>query len=128
MLDELFSSLKAEWEKLHTASNDLISQLEGKYSSSEPSDPEAIVVRETIVKKRFVLSSTDQQLRNANPDTHAGLRELATKVKTYLDMTETLHDELTQRSQSDPKVQEYANSVKAARTAVSEQVIKIYQS
>lgn len=128
MLNELFSSLKAEWEKLHTASNDWISQLEGKYSSSEPSDPEAKVVRETIVKKSFVLSSTDQQLRNAHPDTHADLRELATKVKTYLDMTETLHDELTQRSQSDPKVQEYANSVQAARTAVSEQVIKIYQS
>jgi hypothetical protein len=128
MLDELFRELKDKWETLLSTTKDWMSHFESKYSTGETSDSEAEVVKESMVKKKFVLESTDQELQNTKPDTDAGLLELASKVRTYLNMTDPLHQELTQYSQSDSTAQELAGSVQDAREVVSEQVIKIYQS
>src|SRR2546429_4791802 len=128
MLDELFRELKNKWETLLTTTNVCIDHIESEHSTNEASDSEAGVVKESMVKKKFVLESTNQELQNTKPDTDAGLLELASKVRTYLGMTDPLHQELTQRCQGDSKAQELAGSVQRAREVVSEQVIKIYQS
>ncbi len=128
MLDELFRELKNKWETLLTTTNGWMDHIESEHSTNEASDSEAGVVKESMVKKKFVLESTNQELQNTKPDTDAGLLELASKVRTYLGMTDPLHQELTQRCQGDSKAQELAGSVQRAREVVSEQVIKIYQS
>ena len=128
MLDELFRELKNKWETLLTTTNGWMDHIESEHSTNEASDSEAGVVKESMVKKKFVLESTNQELQNTKPDTDAGLLELASKVRTYLGMTDPLHQELTQRCQGDSKAQELAGSVQRDREVVSEQVSKIYQS
>jgi hypothetical protein len=126
MLQELSDTLKAEWEKLHTATNDWIAQLEGKYSKG--TDAETKTVKESISNKKFVLTSTQQSLQQANPTTHAGIRELAGKAQTYLDLTGPIHQSLTQRSAGDAKIEEAATTVQKHRNALSDHVQAIYSS
>ncbi|HZU01162.1 MAG TPA: hypothetical protein VFA10_15950 [Ktedonobacteraceae bacterium] len=126
MLQELSDTLKAEWEKLHTATNDWIAQLEGKYSKG--TDAETKTVKESISNKKFVLTSTQQSLQQANPTTHAGIRELAGKAQTYLDLTGPIHQSLTQRSAGDAKIEEAATTVQKHRDALSNHVQAIYSS
>src|SRR5436853_521099 len=126
MLQELSDTLKAEWEKLHTATNDWIAQLEGKYSKG--TDAETKTVKESISNKKFVFTSTQQSLQQAHPTTHAGIRELAGKAQTYLDLTGSIHQSLTQRSTGDAKIEEAAATVQKHRNALSDHVQTIYSS
>jgi hypothetical protein len=126
MLQDLFNNLKAEWEKLHTASNTWIALLESKYSKG--SDAATKAVRESLSNSRFLLTTTDQQMQQANPDTNAGTRDVATKVQSYLDSTASIHQDLVQRSQGEPQAEEYANSTQNARGAVSEQIKAIHEA
>src|SRR5947209_7791884 len=126
MLKELFSKLKVEWEQLGTNTKDWISYLESKYSKG--SDAETKAVRESLSNMRFLLTAMNQQMQGANPDTDAGVRDVATKVQNYLETTEALHQDLIQRSQGDAKAEEFTSSVQKARGVVREQVKAIHEA
>lgn len=126
MLQDLFNNLKTEWEKLHTAINSWIALLEGKYSKGLDADTKA--AREPLSNARFLVTAMDQQMQQANPDTDASIRDIATKVQNYLDTTASIHQDLVQRSQGDPEAEAYALSVQNARSAVSEQIKAIHEA
>jgi hypothetical protein len=128
MLDELFRELKDKWETLHTTTKGWMSHIETGYNSSEALDSEAEAVRESIMKKNFVLDNTARQLGDTSPDTTTALLEHAIRVRTYLEWTDSSYQELAQHSQGDLNAQELANSVVRARGAVSEQIEKIRET
>src|SRR5437588_12840211 len=122
MLQDLFDLLKVGWEPLNTATKDWISFFENKYSNAKPTDTDARAVKESIAIMKYLLSGVDQQLRQANPTTYADVRDLTVKVQTYLDVTDSIHQDLTQRSSGDANAVALAGTVESARKVMSEQV------
>src|SRR5215469_1587250 len=126
MLEELYNPLVNAWRSLVDSTTEWLSHLEGGDSKGSDVDTEA--AKESLSYARFLLTTTNQQMQRANPDTHAGVRDVATKVQNYLETTEPLHQDLTQRSQGDAKAEEYTSSVEKARGAVGEQVKAIHEA
>jgi hypothetical protein len=125
MLQELFYKLKVEWEHLGTDTKKWISCLEGK---GEGPDAETNAARESLSIKKSFVTATDQQMQRAKSDNDVEVRDAATRMQSYLENTESLHEELTQRSQGDAEAEDYASSVQKSREAVAEQVKAIHEA
>jgi hypothetical protein len=126
MLQNLFSMLKTEWGRLSKNTKDWTSHLERKDSTG--SDAESIAARESLCNKNSFVSEADKQMQRVKSDTDADVRDAATKVQSYLENTESLHQQLTQLSMDDAEANRHAQAVQEARKAVTEQIDAIRQA
>ena len=127
-MGDLLVDLKAKWEQLTSASSTWFSHLEGKYSKG--GDQDTKTAREYVGHKKFVLTNFDRQvqqkIQQADPQNTVEQRDVATVVKTYLDTTEAVHYDLTDRNKGDATAAQYAADVQEKREAVYEQAKSIY--
>ena len=127
-MGDLLVDLKAKWEQLTSASSTWFSHLEGKYSKG--GDQDTKTAREYVGHKKFVLTNFDRQvqqkIQQADPQNTVEQRDVATVVKNYLDTTEAVHYDLTDRNKGDATAAQYAADVQEKREAVYKQAKSIY--
>ncbi|SRR6266567_5816459 len=122
-MEDLLVNLQTGWKQLVSVSHRWLTHLESKLAGS---DKEKKHARELIANKKSTLTSYDQLLQQASPATIADRRDVATTVKTYLQVTETRHTELAELSKADPDAAQYAVEVQKRRVALMEQVRVIH--
>jgi hypothetical protein len=123
-MEDLLGNLKEKWEQLNVSTQTWLSHLGDKYSKGTDADTKT--AREHVTNKRFVLTNFDRQIRQANPATVAQHRDVATITKTYLDTTEAIHFDLTDRCKGDATAEQYASDVQEKRDAVLTQIKLIH--
>jgi hypothetical protein len=122
-MEDLLVDLKVKWEELTSASFTWLAHLESK---STGSDKDTKQLKDLLSSKKFVLTNFDRQVRQANPTTPVEQRDVATMAKTYLDTTEAVHFDFTERSKGDATANQSATDVQEKREAVYAQVKLIH--
>lgn len=119
MAQTLFSQLQIGWEHLKAATETWLNHLEGKYTTSSDEDVQAKML---LSNAEFAMTTMDNQIQRADFETDSGVRDVATKVQSYLESTASLHQDLSQLSQIDDQALIHAKAVQDARVVVAEKV------